>query len=214
MRQFVQVFRSGRASFGLSLSLAGVCILLVTLYNGVTFLFLDERLLLFLPALAKSVTIEELLSNPEKYHENWIRIRGELWGKTQKEAWLISIGSNGKTNEVYPRVEDPERGVPRSPPEKSLFLHNFSSQGLRTFSPIEIKPEQAVEIVGEFEYHSTRYGPHIDVVATIDPRQDELRSPATRKLALFAALLVASGFLVYLGWVIGRSAIDRSADAL
>jgi hypothetical protein len=48
------------------------------------------------------------------------------------------------------------------------------------------------------------------MVATLDPLQDELRSPATKKLALILALLLASGILVYLGWMAGKSAIDRS----
>ena len=83
-------------------------------------------------------------------------------------------------------------------PDDSFFMHNFSIHGLRTVDVLEINPGNTVEIAGKFE----RKGydkPHIDLVAIINPRQNQFWLPVGIRFCILWVLFLAFIYLTRLG---------------
>jgi hypothetical protein len=195
---------------GLAVSLIGWCLLLVDAYYGAMLFYVQERILFIIPALAEKVSIEELISDPERFDQRWVRVKGEIWRKQLNDAVMVPPGTGSEviTNRKNDRLGDKQEKSSgntslRPLPDHSFYMHNFSILGMRTVSVLELEPGRTVEIVGEFE----RKGydkPHFDLVALVNPRQKQFWFSVGIRLAVLSILVFVFIFFNLMGKRIRR----------
>ena len=177
------LMRKGGRLVGVAFSITGWLFLLVGLFLGYCFFYVDDHVLCVFPKLAEKVSFEDLTANPKKYDGRWVRVEGELWRCRRFEAVLVPPGSGpeqmhrGAVDERYQEavqqegnyylaINQPEREIPLS----YLRLYNFSPGVSRTVSFYQ---DGVVEVAGEFESSglSMEEPPYLDVAVMVRPRQ-------------------------------------------
>ena len=143
---------------GIIVSLVGCIFLLLSLYYGAMIFYVHERILFILPAIAEKVSIEDLICDPERFDEDWVRVEGQIWRKKINEAVLVPPGSGPEMVITHGNVGIKNKkgilfgdNLLKPLPDYSLYMHNFSVFGMRTVSVLEVDQGRKVEIVGEFE---------------------------------------------------------------
>lgn len=181
---------------GYIFTVGGVLSLLVSFYSALSLYYIHERVLFFIPSLSQDVTTDELADQPGRFDGKWISIRGELQRRTEEDALLVTPGSG--------LAASADKGANQAN-SYQLYIHNFSVGGIRTLSALEVPRNQPVTVVGEFEKENPVFGRHLDAVAIISPRQNELRAPMVRNLISYSIRWLLSIFLAFFGWMILKS---------
>lgn len=195
---FLHPLKSNKGKLGLILFLAGGAYCLVRLHSAALFYGADERILYFLPWLAKSTSIEELVQRPERFANKWVKVRAEVWRRTKDDAILVPPGSGPE-----PAAIGTNQGALIVP---HLYTHQFQSEKVTTVSALDLPQNQAITFAGEFEAVTPTFVQHIDAAAIFDPRQSQFDGAMIRRLFFHASLVLVGAALSALGLSLIRSA--------
>lgn len=195
---FLHPLKSHQGKLGLILFLAGGAYCLVRLYSAALFYGADERVLYFLPWLAKSTSIEELVQQPERFANKWVKVRAEVWRRTKDDAILVPPGSGPE-----PIAIGTNQGVL---PVPHLYTHQFRSEKVTTVSALDLPQNQAITFAGEFEAVTPTFVQHIDAAAIFDPRQSQFDGAMIRRLFFHTSLVLVGAAIGVMGLLLIRSA--------
>ena len=199
---FPHPLKSHQGKLGLILFLAGGAYCLARLYSAALFYGADERVLYFLPWLAKSTSVEELVQQSERFAGKWVKVRAEVWRRTKHDAILVPPGSGAEPAWVGTN----QAGLPVS----HLYTHQFEMGKITSVSALDLPENQAVTFVGEFEAATPAFVQHIDAAAIFDPRQSQFDGAMTRRLFSHTSLVLVGAGVSVLGLFIMKAAVaDR-----
>lgn len=185
------------------LQLFGWALLGVSLVTGLWFFYVHERVLFIVPQLAERTTIQDLLNNSNAHAERWVRLEGKVLRKSTTEAFLVPAEidleglppADGSGKDKGLQTEN----ILTSLPDRYVFMHDVSPFGISTVDFDEIEPGRTVEVVAEFELKRFYDLPHLDVVATLKPRQNRFWRPIGFSLGVFTSAIFVCGVFLSLG---------------
>lgn len=189
---------SMRGRVGLTLLLAGSAVFLIRLYLALLFYVASERILYHLPSIAPLVTLAELVDQPDVYAGKWVRVRVEVWQRSEHEAMLVPPGSG-------PEPAGTKTNIALLPKDH-LYTHSFGSDGVTSVSVLDLPANQAVTLAGEFEAATATFVQHIDAASFLDPRPLQHDFAMHKRLVLHASWLVTSGLIGLFGFYLMFSA--------
>lgn len=185
MKLLRKLLSSPQGRGGLALLILGSGVFLIRLYSALLFYIASERILYHLPSIAPMITMAELVAQPEDYAGNWVRVRAEVWHRSEHEAILVSPGSGPEPLGI--------RTNAALLPKVHLYTHNFSADGVASVSVLDLPANQAVTVAGEFEPGTSAYPQHVDAVAILEPRQSRHDVAMNKRLMSHGSWLLLSG---------------------
>lgn len=206
------LMRKGGRLVGFVFCAAALLFLVVGIFLGYSFFFVDNRLLFIFPSMAEKVTLDELAADPAKYDGRWVRVRGELRSSGRFRALLVpeekapSEPAGGEkagveekpsplTWNVYPSFAEQTRKVPL----RSLQLRHPSAGISKTVSFYE---DGVVEVAGRYE-RSGPWGegePSVAVAVMVKPRQPVFFVP----IVVYATIPVLAVVVFLPLYLVGR----------
>lgn len=192
MRLVQRIARKGGRLAGFIVSFLAWFFLFMGFLVGFWMFYIDDRILFVFPGLAEKAGIEELITNPDKYDDRWVRVEGELGQIKHFSSVLVPPGFGPKG------VSKPSQGSAMARdsamPEFALNLYHFSRRASRTVSFRVSEKGRVVEVAGEFEKSGLvgKGRPYLDAAVMVQPRQHEYWIPIELWIAISLVIMAFS----------------------